>query len=56
MIDSGTIRTKLLRIGGRIRVTARRIVLSLSEGYPYQELFWCVLHNLRQDHPLPLTG
>ena len=52
----GTIRTKLLKIGGRIRVTARRIVLSLSEGYPYQELFWRVLHNLRREHPPPLPS
>ena len=48
-----TIRTKLLKIGGRIRVSVRRVVLALSQAYPYQALFEQVLHNLRH-HPPPL--
>jgi len=34
-----TIRTKLLKIGARIRVTARRVWVSLSSSYPYRALF-----------------
>jgi len=42
-----TIRLKLLKIGGRIRHSVRRIYLSLSEHYPYQALFRRVLSNLQ---------
>jgi hypothetical protein len=49
-----TIRTKLLKIGGRIRVSVRRVVLSLSQAYPYQELFEQVLLNLRRPVDVPL--
>jgi hypothetical protein len=42
-----TIRRKLLQIGGRITVSVRRVVLSLSQAYPYQELFREILGNLR---------
>jgi len=34
----GTIRLKLLKIGARVRVTVRRIWVSMSESYPYREL------------------
>jgi len=34
-----TIRCKLLKIAARITTSGRRIVLHLSSGYPYQELF-----------------
>ena len=34
----GTIRTKLLKIGARVRVTVRKIWISMSESYPYQGL------------------
>jgi hypothetical protein len=34
-----TIRLKLLKIGGRITVTVRRIWVSLSQSYPYQHTF-----------------
>jgi len=34
-----TIRLKLLKIGAQIRVTVRRVWVSLAEGYPYAELF-----------------
>ena len=52
--QAGTIRTKLLKIGGRIRVSVRRVWLSLSEAYPYQELFERVLHNVRRPESIPL--
>ena len=34
-----TIRLRLLKIGAQIRFTARRVVLSMSSGYPWQVLF-----------------
>lgn len=34
-----TIRLRLLKIGARIQVTARRIWLSMASGFPLQELF-----------------
>ena len=34
-----TIRNKLLKIGARIRISARRIWISLASGCPYQSLF-----------------
>jgi hypothetical protein len=49
-----TIRAKLLKIGGRITVSVRRVVLSLSQAYPYQELFREVLGNLRRRELTPL--
>jgi hypothetical protein len=51
--QAGTIRTKLLKIGGRLRVSVRRVWLSLSESYPYQELFERILLNLQQQRPPP---
>jgi len=30
----GTIRLKLLKIGAQVRVTVRKIWISLAEGYP----------------------
>ena len=52
--QAGTIRTKLLKIGGRIRISVRRVWLSLSEAYPYQDLFERVLLNIRRQCPQPL--
>jgi hypothetical protein len=46
-----TIRTKLLKIGAQIRVTVRRVSLSLASGYPYAALFEEILDRLRR---LPL--
>src|SRR5690606_32816691 len=47
-----TIRLKLFKIGGVIRVTVRRVVLALSESCTCQKLFAQVMENLRK---LPLT-
>jgi hypothetical protein len=52
--QAGTIRTKLLKIGARIRVSVRRVWISPSESYPYQALFERVLENLRRQTPQPL--
>ncbi len=42
----GTIRLKLLKIGAQIRVTVRKVWVSFSESYPYQQLFREVYENL----------
>ncbi len=42
----GTLRTKLLKVGVRIKVTTRRMWLSYSQSYPYAEVFEQVLDNL----------
>jgi hypothetical protein len=42
-----TIRTKLMKIGAQIRVTVRRVRISLSSAYPLQALFQQVWTNLR---------
>jgi hypothetical protein len=41
-----TIRLKLLKIGAQIRVSVRRVWVSLSSSYPFQQLFAAVLANL----------
>jgi len=46
-----TIRLKLLKIGAQIRVTARKVWISLSAGYPYVELFGQVYQRLQQSIP-----
>jgi Transposase DDE domain group 1 len=43
-----TIRVKLLKIGAVIRVTVRRVSVSLSESYPFREAFVRVYRNLRR--------
>src|SRR4051795_3741165 len=42
-----TIRTKLLKIGAQIRVTARRVWVSMASSYPWQDLYQQVWTNLR---------
>jgi len=42
-----TIRTKLLKIGAQIRITVRRVRVSLSSAFPLQHLFQQVWANLR---------
>jgi len=49
-----TIRLKLLKIGAQVKVTVRKVWVSLSESYPYQQLFQQVYENLRRLCPIPL--
>jgi len=55
-----TIRLQLLKIGALVRVTVRRVWVSWSEAYPYQELFRRVQEKLRhlaprfRPSPIPL--
>ena len=50
----GTIRLRLLKIGAQIRVTVRKVWVSLSESYPYQGLFRQVYENLARLSLMPL--
>jgi len=41
-----TIRLRLLKIGARIRFSARRVLVSMSSGHPWQQVFgqgWAAL-------------
>jgi hypothetical protein len=42
-----TIRLKLLKIGAQIKITVRKVWVSLAGGYPYLELFCQVYRNLQ---------
>ena len=46
-----TIRLKLLKVGAQVRVTVRKIWISLAGGYPNTELFYQVLRNLQAATP-----
>ncbi len=48
MAQCDTIRLKLIKIGTVVRTSARRVVLSFSESYPYQNLFRQVLWKLQK--------
>jgi len=43
----GTIRLKLLKIGAQIRVTVRKVWVSLAEGFPYLGVFRAAWRNQR---------
>ena len=47
MAQCDTIRLKLLKVGTLVRGSARRIMLSFSESYPYADLFRHVLKRLQ---------
>ncbi len=47
-----TIRTKLLKIGARVKVSVRRIAVCLSSAYPYKEIFQLAFKNIRKAYPM----
>jgi len=47
----GTIRVKLLKIGAAVRVTVRRVWVSMSSSFPRQDLFWRVWRRLEGIRP-----
>jgi Transposase DDE domain group 1 len=49
----GTIRLKLLKIGGRIVRSVRRITFHLASGFPLQETFRIILRHLQEWRRLP---
>ena len=51
--QAATIRLKLLKIGALVRITVRRVWVSLASGYPYAELFAHAWAQLRAS-PLPV--
>ena len=48
-----TIRLKLLKIGGRIIRSVRRLVVHLASGYPLQQAFRTILRNIQQWRCVP---
>ena len=44
----GTLRTRLLKVAARVRVTARKVWLSFSSVYPHQREFAAALTALRR--------
>ena len=42
-----TIRTKLLKIGAQIRITVRKVWISMASSYPWQGVYQQVWANLR---------
>jgi hypothetical protein len=48
-----TIRVKLLKIGGHVKVSVRRVLIQLSSAFPYQEVFAQALENLRRSRAAP---
>ena len=44
----GTIRTRLLKLAAVVRLTARRVWLAFSSGYPHTAMFAAVLQRLRE--------
>ena len=44
-----TLRLKLLKVGARVKITARRVWLSFSQAYPYAKTFARVLANLQKE-------
>lgn len=49
----GTIRTRLLKIAGIVKLSVRRVMISLSSVFPLQDLFARMLANIRRAYPLP---
>ncbi len=47
-----TIRTRLLKIGALLKLSVRRVVLSMSSAFPLQSLFAVILAQIRQAYPL----
>lgn len=41
-----TIRSKILKIGAQIKLSVRRVLISMASGYPYAKLFWTALKNI----------
>jgi hypothetical protein len=42
-----TIRLKLLKVGAQVKVTVRKVWISLAGGYPYVDLFYQAFRNLQ---------
>jgi len=49
-----TIRLKLLKIGAQIRITVRKVWVSLSQSWPYREIFTMAYRQLQNLRLIPL--
>ena len=49
-----TIRLKVLKIGAQVRISFRKVWVSLAEGFPYHHIFQQVYANLVAVRPIPL--
>ena len=48
----GTIRTRLLKVGGQVKLSVRRVRVALSSVFPLQGVFAQALRNLQGAYPL----
>jgi hypothetical protein len=48
-----TIRSRLLKLGARVRVTSRRVWMHLASGFPHRELLASLLHRIAALRPPP---
>jgi hypothetical protein len=48
----GTIRLKLLKVGALVKLSVRRVLVSISRAFPYRALYGVILENLRRAYPL----
>lgn len=46
-----TIRLKLFKIGAIVTISVRRVVVNYSSAYPYKQIFYQVLSNLKKTYP-----
>ena len=46
----GTIRTLLLKLGARISISVRRVLISISSSYPYQNIFAIAYQRIQTLH------
>jgi len=51
-----TIRSRLLKLGARVRVTARRVWVHLASGFPHRELLALLLRRIAALRPPPATA
>lgn len=51
--EVATIRARLLKIGAKVKISARRVVVSLSSVFPLAGVFAATLANLQRLTPLP---
>ena len=54
--QAGTIRLKVLKIGGRIVRSVRRLVVHLASGFPLQSMFVTIVCRLREWRCLPILA
>jgi len=50
--QSGTIRTKLMKIGAQVKISVRRVLIAMASGCPYAGIFEQALANLKQLVPI----